>query len=67
VTATLPLPTAPSWTPDQWEGWREELRRLARQRDSVLLPHSYQAPETRDVADHRSASKVRTLATAGAA
>jgi hypothetical protein len=29
VTATPPVPTATSWTPDQWEGWREVVRRLA--------------------------------------
>jgi quinolinate synthase len=52
VTATLPLPTATSWSPDQWESWRDEVRRLARERDAVLLAHNYQAPEIQDVADH---------------
>jgi quinolinate synthase len=32
--------------------WREEVRRLARQRDAVLLAHNYQLPEIQDVADH---------------
>jgi hypothetical protein len=52
VTATLPAPTATSWSPDQWEAWRHEVRRLARERDAVLLAHNYQAPEIQDVADH---------------
>src|SRR3954467_7249551 len=52
VTATLPAPTASSWTPSQWEAWRDEVRRLARERDAVLLAHNYQLPEIQDVADH---------------
>jgi quinolinate synthase len=52
VTATLALPTAPEWSPEQWADWRAEVRRLARERDAVLLAHNYQAPEIQDVADH---------------
>ncbi len=32
--------------------WAEEVRRLARQRDAVLLAHNYQLPEIQEVADH---------------
>jgi quinolinate synthase len=52
VTATLPARTAASWTPDEWEAWRDNVRRLAVERDAVVLAHNYQAPEIQDVADH---------------
>src|SRR3954467_8682145 len=52
VTATLPAPTASSWTPSQWEAWRDEVRRLAKERDAVLLAHNYQLPAIQDIADH---------------
>ena len=35
MTATLPAPTATSWTADQWDAWRDEVRRLAGERDAV--------------------------------
>jgi quinolinate synthase len=51
VPATLSEPTTP-WSPAQWQDWRDEVRRLAGERDAVLLAHNYQAPEIQDVADH---------------
>ncbi|GAA3518857.1 quinolinate synthase NadA [Actinocatenispora rupis] len=33
-------------------GWAEQVRRLARERDAVILAHNYQLPEIQDVAHH---------------
>ncbi|HZV52343.1 MAG TPA: quinolinate synthase NadA [Candidatus Dormibacteraeota bacterium] len=38
--------------PPDVEGLQEEIRRLARARDAVILAHNYQVPEVQDVADH---------------
>jgi quinolinate synthase len=32
--------------------WRDEVRRLAKERDAVLLAHNYQLPEIQDIAHH---------------
>jgi quinolinate synthase len=33
-------------------GWQEEVRRLAAERDAVILAHNYTSPQIQDVADH---------------
>jgi quinolinate synthase len=39
-------------TATDFEEWATEVRRLARERDAVLLAHNYQLPWIQDVADH---------------
>ena len=34
------------------DDWREQVRRLADERDAVILAHNYQLPEIQDIADH---------------
>lgn len=41
-----------SWTPEQWESWQQEVRRLAAEQDAVILAHNYQLAAIQDVADH---------------
>jgi len=35
-----------------WADWAGQIRRLAKQRDAVILAHNYQAPQIQDAADH---------------
>lgn len=42
--------TAPS--PAALDEWSNEVRRLARERDAIILAHNYQLPAIQDVADH---------------
>src|SRR5258707_9027914 len=37
---------------EDWAAWAAQIRRLAEQRDAVILAHNYQAPAIQDVADH---------------
>ena len=36
----------------QHDDWAREVKRLARDRDAVILAHNYQLPEIQDIADH---------------
>jgi quinolinate synthase len=45
MTTLAPYPT-------ELESWRTEIRRLAAERNAVVLAHNYQLPEIQDVAHH---------------
>lgn len=45
TTGTAPVEVLPS-------DWADQVRRLAAERDAVILAHNYQLPEIQDIADH---------------
>src|SRR3954449_4847965 len=49
---SLPVIEASQETPEQIAELQEEIRRLARARNAVVLAHNYQRPEVQDVADY---------------
>jgi quinolinate synthase len=52
VAATLEEDLTPFTGVEPDSAWRDEVRRLAKERDAVLLAHNYQLPEIQDIADH---------------
>jgi len=53
MTTTAPQRSATGYVGvEADDAWRDEVRRLARRRDAVLLAHNYQVPEIQDIADH---------------
>ena len=41
-----------AWTPAEQARWASEVRRLAAEKDAVILAHNYQLPMIQDIADH---------------
>jgi quinolinate synthase len=39
-------------SPADFDEWSHEVKRLARERDAIILAHNYQLPDIQDVADH---------------
>lgn len=52
TTGTITVPLGGAVSPRVDAGWADEVRRLARKRDAVVLAHNYQLPEIQDVAHH---------------
>jgi quinolinate synthase len=52
VAAPIAEDLAPFTGVEPDAAWRDEVRRLAKERDAVLLAHNYQLPEIQDIADH---------------
>lgn len=51
-TLSLPIIEDSTETPEQVAELQAEIRRLARERNAVVLAHNYQRPEVQDVADY---------------
>ena len=51
MTLDFPVIEPPPYTDDEIAGLHDAVRRLAAQRDAVILAHNYQRPEVQDVAD----------------
>src|SRR3954468_15275953 len=52
MAATLTEDLTPYSGVEPDAAWRDEVRRLAKERDAVLLAHNYQLPAIQDIADH---------------
>ncbi len=52
MAATLEQDLTPFTGVEPDAAWRDEVRRLAKERDAVLLAHNYQLPEIQDIAHH---------------
>ena len=63
MTAILTAPTASTWSDDQWASWRDDVRRLAADRDAVILAHNYQAPANGSAARRHSITCSRAIRT----
>jgi quinolinate synthase len=48
----ISIPVAAPGDPATFPALQDEIRALARERDAVILAHSYERPEVQDVADH---------------
>jgi len=49
---SLPVIEQPTESPEEVAALQDEIRRLARARNAVVLAHNYQRPEVQDVADY---------------
>jgi len=66
VTVTETTPTRTGSPAGTNADWRAEIRRLAAERDAVVLAHNYQVPEIQEVADHVGDSLALSRAAADA-